>query len=600
MCHLSQIQSHIQECDTLPLVVAAMVGSFVLYLGFFRRRSLPAIPFELKPPAQSLPGWQSGEILETPSIFVKDQPDLIQCFDPATGRSLGQVAATTIAELDDKIQRAKSAQAAWALTGFEQRRQVLRTLNEFVLKHQREICQVACRDSGKTLIDATLGEVLTTSAKLQWTIKNGERALQDDNRDPGFMMMYKRARVVYQPRGVVAALVSWNYPFHNTVGPVISAMFSGNAIVVKASEHVAWSMQYWEQMVKRALNVCGHNPDLVQFVTGFADIGSALTSSPLIDHITFIGSPEVGKLVMRSASVNLTPVTLELGGKDCAIVFGDADMGQCVPVLMRSVIQNASQNCIGIERILVQAPAYDKFVDEMARRIRAVRVGSILDDGPGQVDCGAMVLSSCFGRLESLIADAVSKGARCLVGGHAYKHPRHPKGQYFEPTLLVDVTPDMDITRNETFGPIMVVMKFSDEQDALRRVHASPYGLGSSVFSGDRARGRRVALKLRTGMANVNDFGVNYICQSLPFGGVGISGFGRFAGPEGLRALCVEKAFTEDRLPFVKTPIPPIVDYPIRDTEKGYQFTQQIVAFAYSDSWWESIKAGLKLGKLSM
>ncbi|KAJ2707852.1 Meiotic Sister-Chromatid recombination aldehyde dehydrogenase [Coemansia sp. IMI 203386] len=600
MCHLSQLVTQMQGCDALPVVVAVAVGSVVLYVIFFRARTLPAIPFELKPPAQSVPGWRSGEILSNPSIIVKDRPDLIQCFDPATGRSLGQVPATTLAELDDKIQRARNAQKTWALTSFEQRRQVLRTLHKFVLGHQREICQVASRDSGKTLVDATLGEVLTTAAKLQWTIKNGEKALQDDERDPGFMMMYKRAKVVYQPRGVVAALVSWNYPFHNTVGPVISALFAGNAIVVKASEHVAWSMTYWEQMVKRALNVCGHNPDLVQFVTGFADVGNAVTASPNIDHVTFIGSPEVGKLVMRAASANLTPVTLELGGKDCAIVFADADMKQCVPVLMRGVVQNASQNCIGIERILVQAQAYDGFVAEMERRMRAVRLGAVLDDDPREVDCGAMVLGYCFDRLEALVADAVSKGARCLVGGQAYKHPRHPQGQYFAPTLLVDVTPEMEITRTETFGPIMVVMKFTDEKDALDQVHSSPYGLGSSVFSGDRGRGRRVALKLRTGMANVNDFGVNYICQALPFGGVGISGFGRFAGPEGLRALCVEKAFTEDRLPFVKTPIPPIVDYPIQDAEKGYQFTQQIVAFAYSESWWASLKAGLRLGKLAM
>ncbi|KAJ2055679.1 Meiotic Sister-Chromatid recombination aldehyde dehydrogenase [Coemansia sp. S2] len=593
--------SDLLQCEALlPVVVAVAVGGAAMYFVLFHKTSLPAIPFELKPPSESLPGWKSGKLLDQPSIFVEGRPDLIQCFDPATGRSLGQVPATTVDQLNDKLKRARNAQKTWALTTFEQRRQVLRTLNEFVLGHQREICQVACRDSGKTLIDATLGEVLTTNAKLQWTIKNGEDALKDDSRDPGFMMMYKRAKVIYQPRGVVAALVSWNYPFHNTVGPVISALFSGNAIVVKASEHVAWSMTYWEQMVKRALNICGHDPELVQFVTGFADIGNALTSSPLVDHITFIGSPEVGKMVMKSASVNLTPVTLELGGKDCAIVFADADMSQCIPVLMRGVIQNASQNCIGIERILVQEGAYDKFVAEMERRIKTVRLGAVLDDGDAGVDCGAMVLSNCFGRLESLIADAVAKGACCLVGGHPYVHPRHPRGQYFEPTLLVDVTPEMDITRNETFGPIMVIMKFKDEQDALDRVHSSPYGLGSSVFSGDRARGRRVALKLRTGMANVNDFGVNYICQALPFGGVGISGFGRFAGPEGLRALCVEKAFTEDRFPFVKTPIPPIVDYPIQDAEKGYQFTQQIVAFAYSDSWWASIKAGLRLGKLSM
>ncbi|KAI8320691.1 ALDH-like protein [Martensiomyces pterosporus] len=586
--------------EAFPVVIAVVAGSVVLYCLFIRKSSLPAIPFELKPLPESLPTWRGGETLDKPSILVDGHPELIQCFDPATGRSLGQVRATTVDELNDKLHRARKAQETWAKTSFEQRRQVLRTLNEFVLAHQREICQVACRDSGKTLIDATLGEVLTTCAKFQWTIKNGERVLKDDSRDPGFMMMYKKAKVIYQPRGVVAALVSWNYPFHNTIGPITSALFSGNAIVVKASEHVAWSMAYWEQMVKRALNVCGHDPDLVQFVTGFADIGTALTSSPLVDHITFIGSPEVGKLVMKSASANLTPVTLELGGKDCAIVFADADMAQCIPVLMRGVFQNASQNCIGIERILVQEQAYGAFVDEMLRRIKTLRLGSILDDGENEVDCGAMVMASTFDKLESLVDDAVQKGARCLIGGKRLSHPKHPKGQYFQPTLLVDVTPEMDITHNETFGPIMVIMKFRDEKDALEQMHSSPYGLGSSVFSGDRERGRRVALKMRTGMANVNDFAVNYMCQSLPFGGVGISGFGRFAGPEGLRSLCVEKAFTEDRVPFVKTPIPPIVDYPIKQSEKGYAFTQQIVAFAYSDGWWESIKAGLRLGKISM
>ncbi|KAJ2778119.1 Meiotic Sister-Chromatid recombination aldehyde dehydrogenase [Coemansia javaensis] len=583
----------------LPAAVAVVAGGAVLW-ALLRAGRLRAIPFELRAPAESAPGWAGGPILDEPGIAVAGAPGVIQCYDPATGRSLGRVRATTAAELDERLRRARAAQAAWAQTTFEQRRQVLRTLLAFVLAHQREICHVACRDSGKTLVDATLGEVLTTAAKLQWTIAHGERALRDDERAPGFMMAYKRARVVYQPRGVVAALVSWNYPFHNTVGPVISALFAGNAIVVKASEHVAWSMPYWEQMVRRALNVCGHDPDLVHFVTGFADVGKAVAASPLVDHITFIGSPEVGRLVMRAASENLTPVTLELGGKDCAIVFADADLGQCVPVLMRSVVQNASQNCIGIERILVQAPIYDRVVDEMARRMGQVRLGAVLDDPPNEVDCGAMVLPGCFDRLEALVADAVAKGARCLVGGRRHVHPRHPRGQYFAPTLLADVTPDMDITRCETFGPIMVLMRFADEQDALRQVHASPYGLGSSVFSSDRARARRVALRLRTGMANVNDFGVNYICQALPFGGVGISGFGRFAGPEGLRALCVEKAFTEDRFPFVKTPIPPIVDYPIQDTEKGYQFTQQIVAFAYGESWWQSIKAGLRLAKLSI
>ncbi|KAJ1879268.1 Meiotic Sister-Chromatid recombination aldehyde dehydrogenase, partial [Coemansia sp. S17] len=151
--------SDLLQCEALlPVVVAVAVGGAAMYFVLFHKTSLPAIPFELKPPAESLPGWKSGKILDQPSIFVEDRPDLIQCFDPATGRSLGQVPATTVDQLNDKLKRAHNAQKTWALTTFEQRRQVLRTLNEFVLGHQREICQVACRDSGKTLIDATLGE----------------------------------------------------------------------------------------------------------------------------------------------------------------------------------------------------------------------------------------------------------------------------------------------------------------------------------------------------------------------------------------------------------------------------------------------------------
>ncbi|KAI8379113.1 Aldehyde/histidinol dehydrogenase [Radiomyces spectabilis] len=553
--------------------------------------------FHVRPPAAADPKW-TGPVLEKPSLQDPSDPSNIICYDPATGYHLGNIRAPTPAQVQLAYERTKEAQVQWAKTSFEQRRAVLRSLLAFVLENQETICRVGCRDTGKTMIDASLGEVITTCAKLRWTIDHGENVLADDYRDPGLMMMYKHAKIVYQPMGVVAALVSWNYPFHNALGPVISALMSGNGIIVKCSEYVAWSSQYYLEIVRACLAAHGHDPELVQFISGFADVGEAIVRSG-VNHITFIGSPGVGKLVQRNAAEYLVPCLLELGGKDCAVLLKDADLKQAIPVLMRGVFQNCGQNCIGIERIVVAAEIYDQVVAEMQKRIGTLRQGSILADGEG-VDCGAMTMGNQFEKLEGLVQEAVSRGARLLHGGKRYHHPKYPTGQYFEPTLLVDVTPDMAIANNETFAPIMVIMKHTGPEDAVRVVNACPYGLGSSVFSADKALAEKICLQLKAGMANVNDFAVNYLCQSLPFGGVGISGYGRFAGPEGLRGLCVPKALTTDRIPGVKTPIPPILDYPIKSGGKGYGFVQDLVTLIYNPEMVAKVKAGLGLAKASM
>jgi acyl-CoA reductase-like NAD-dependent aldehyde dehydrogenase len=448
------------------------------------------------------------------------------------------------------------------------------------------------------VIDANLGEVITTCAKLRWTIDNGETVLADDYRSPGLMMMYKNSKVVYQPLGVVSALVSWNYPFHNAIGPVISALMSGNGIIVKCSEYVAWSSRYYEQIVKTCLSVHGFDPDLVQFINGFADVGEEVVRSG-VNHVTFIGSPAVGKLVQRNAADYLVPCLLELGGKDCAILLKDTDLVQCIPVLMRGVFQNCGQNCIGIERIIIASEIYDKVVEDLSTRVGNLRQGSILTDGEG-VDCGAMTMGNQFEKLEGLVQEAVSRGARLLHGGKRFQHPVHKHGQYFEPTLLVDVTADMAICNNEAFAPIMVVMKHNGPEDALRIANLCPFGLGSSVFSSDKDLAEKMCLRLKVGMANVNDFAVNYLCQSLPFGGVGISGYGRFAGAEGLRGLCVPKAITTDRIPGVKTPIPPVLDYPIKSGAKGWNFVQSLVTLIYNPEVPAKLKAGVELAKAAM
>ena len=417
-----------------------------------------------------------------------------------------------------------------------------------------------------------------TAEKLQWTINHGEKALRPDRRPTNFLMMYKKNTVVYEPLGVVAACVSWNYPFHNFLGPVISAIFTGNGIVVKPSEQTAWSTTtYFLPLVRGALLSCGHPPDLVQSVVCLPAVADVLTSYEDIAQLTFIGSRPVALKVCASAAKALTPVTVELGGKDPAVILDDARTVKELPaiasILMRGVFQSAGQNCIGVERVIALPGVYDKLLDIVAARIRNLRLGSILLDQQQETpDVGAMISPASFQRLESLIADAVQQGARLLCGGKRYHHPTHPHGHYFTPTLLADVTPSMRIARSvELFAPIFVVMRAASVPHAIDVANScSPeFGLGASVFGHHHHDLAWCIHGIKSGMVSVNDFGSYYAVQ-LPFGGgVKGSGFGRFAGAEGLRGLCNAKSVCEDRFPWlVATRIPERLDYPIGQKKK--------------------------------
>ena len=435
------------------------------------------------------------------------------------------------------------------------------------------------------MIDASLGEILVTVEKLRWTILHGEKALRSSRRPTNLLMAYKTNRVEYEPLGVVAALVSWNYPFHNLIGPMISAIFAGNGIVVKASENTAWSASFFTLIVKGALHVCGHDPHLVQTVTCWPQTANHLTSHPSISHVTFIGSRPVAKIVAASAAKSLTPVVAELGGKDAAIILDSAlkDLPRIIEILLRGTFQASGQNCIGIERIIALPTVYDKLVAALEPRIRALRVGSSLDaPKEAHVDVGAMISDALFSRLENLIAAAVKDGARLLVGGSRLYHPVHHFGHYFQPTLLVDVTPTMAIANEECFGPICVLIRASTPDEAVAISNAPNFGLGASVFGEHDWAMRAVVPKLKTGMVAINDFAAYYAVQ-LPFGGVGGSGYGRFAGEEGLRGLCNLKAICEDRFEWlgVRTAIPKQFCYPVPETDKGYDFCKAVVEIGY-------------------
>ncbi|CAG8529675.1 16903_t:CDS:10 [Funneliformis mosseae] len=508
----------------LDQVIAIIVGvSSIIIIKFLLFRN-EVVKFVVEVPIEAKPGWNGGKILDKPCLKDASNPGYITCYDPATGQLLDTIRAHTKDDVKEALKKARDAQQNWVKTTFSERKRVLYSLLNFIIKNQEEICWVSSRDTGKTLVDGKFGEILVTCEKIRWIIKHGEKALATEYRGTSPVLPHKLAKIEYQPLGVVTALVSWNYPFHNVFGPIISSLFVGNGILIKSSEQVAWSMQFYSKIIKTCLMECGHDPDIVQFLCGFPEFGEAVVRSG-VDGITFVGSCEVGKQVMKAASDNLTPCILELGGKDCAIIRHDANLSQALPITMRGTFQNAGQNCVGLERILIHESLYDGFVVMVTEQIKKLKVGSILNDDD-IVDIGAMTMSGQGERLQNLIQASVSEGAKLVLGGRPFTHPKYPTAQYFEPTLLIDVTPNMTILKQELFAPIMIVMKFSTDEEAIEICNSSPFGLGNSVFSGDQNKGEWMARRLRCGMVNVNDFGATYLCN-LPFGGVGISGFGR-------------------------------------------------------------------------
>ncbi len=524
--------------------------------------------------------------LRAPSYPAADRAaTLIPCHDPATLEPLGSVRAMDEEAVRAVVRRARELQPAWGRTSFRERRAVMRDLLDAIVERQREICELAVRDSGKTMVDASLGEIFPVCEKIRYVMDHGERDLAPEARRSGFLM-HKKAWVEYPPLGVVGVIAPWNFPFHNIYCPVVPALFAGNAVVVKVSEHTSWSAEALVGVLRDVLERRGHHRDLIQVVTGYGDTGAALVRSG-VDKIFFTGSPENGAKVMATASENLTPVVLELGGKDPMIVCDDADLDHAARQAMLGVFTACGQMCVGAERLYVFESVYEAFVERVKARVGALRQGPPLQND-GNVDVGAMTMPAQLDILDRLVEDAVKKGAKVLAGG---KRRTDIAGQYFEPTILVDVDHSMDITQKEQFGPIMVIVKVRDEEDAIRMANDCPYALGSSVFSKDLDRAERMARRIRAGMTVVNDYGLAYMMQSLPFGGVGRSGFGRINGREGLRACCNEKAMVTDRVPMGAG----VAVYPIRPAT--YDLTRGVIGMIYAQGISGKAKAAATFAK---
>jgi acyl-CoA reductase-like NAD-dependent aldehyde dehydrogenase len=473
--------------------------------------------------------------------------EVIACYEPATRSPLGSVPVTPSAWIPTVVERGRDAQRVWAKAPFRERRRVLSLLLERILDRADDICGWVVRDAGKTREHAMMGEIWPVAEKLRWTLAHGEKHLRPE-RVSSRPFVHKRARIEYVPRGVIGIIAPWNYPFQNILGPAVPALMAGNAVIVKPSEWVAWSSAQIQALLDEVLEEAGAPQRLVQMVQGEGATGAALIGAG-IDQVVFTGSRDNGKRVLAAAAETLTPAILELGGKDPLIVCDDADLERAAHAAMAGAFVNCGQNCLATERILVFDAVYDAFaarVSELAGDLR--QAPPALDEA---VDLGAILSPLQLDRIASLVDDAVRRGATVLRGG---KRAHTDRGQFFEPTVLADVTPDMSIAQEETFGPVMVLMRVQDEGEALRVANGTGYGLSATVMTRSARRARRMVRQLHAGSAAWNDFGLTYMAMDLPFGGVGDSGFGRLNGRDGLRAFTHPKAILEDRMPSLGVP----------------------------------------------
>jgi acyl-CoA reductase-like NAD-dependent aldehyde dehydrogenase len=452
--------------------------------------------------------------------------------NPATGQIVGTVPDLDAASVADLARRGRAAQPGWEAYGFEGRAQIMRRMQKWLMDNQERVIETIMSETGKTYEDAEFAEIAYTANAFGFWARNAASYLADERvRSSQVLVKGKKLILRYRPLGLVGVIGPWNYPLTNSFGDCIPALMAGNSVILKPSEVTPLT----SLLAAEGLRDCGMPADVFQVATGRGETGAALTQH--VDMIMFTGSTRTGRKVAQAAAERLIPCSLELGGKDPMIVLSDADLERAANLAVYYSMQNAGQTCISIERVYVEAPAYDEFVAKVSQKMGALRVGA--PHGPGSVEVGAITFPPQLDTIEDHVGDAVAKGARVLAGGHRVESGG---GRFYAPTLLVDVDHSMKIMTEETFGPTLPIMKVRDAEEAVRLANESQYGLGASVFSRDTARGEELARRLQAGAANVNDALINYTVLELPMGGAKASGLGSRHGATGIRKYCAQQA----------------------------------------------------------
>jgi acyl-CoA reductase-like NAD-dependent aldehyde dehydrogenase len=457
--------------------------------------------------------------------------------NPATGAVIRTLPVTGPDEVRAMAERARAAQRGWEALGFEGRGRVLRRMQKWVVDHADQVVQTIVDETGKTHEDASVVELAYGAGALGFWAKHAPDYLADEKvRTSNPFVLGRKLTVRYAPVGVVGVIGPWNYPMTNSFGDAVPALAAGNAVLLKPSEITPLT----SLLLAEAFRECGMPEDVLQIPIGGAETGTAMIDE--VDFVMFTGSTATGKKVMARAAETLTPVALELGGKDPMIVLADADVERAANAATYYAMQNGGQTCVSIERVYVEAPIYDTFVNAVTERVKALRLGP--PAGPGTVDVGAVTFAPQLDIIRRHVDQARDAGARITTGGHV----RDGAGRFYEPTVLADVDHSMTAMTEETFGPTVPIMKVADAEEAIRLANDSTYGLGASVWTKDTARGEQIARRIESGYACVNDANVNYFAYELPMGGWKSSGLGVRHGAGGIRKYTRQQAILVTRV----------------------------------------------------
>jgi acyl-CoA reductase-like NAD-dependent aldehyde dehydrogenase len=447
--------------------------------------------------------------------------------NPATGQIFTHVPDMGADEVKRLVDEARAAQPGWAEMGFDARAKVFYRARKWLIDNRDRVARTIVEETGKTREDAMLAEVMFIADSFGYWAKSAPKHLKDEKvRSHSPLMFGRKLMVRYQPRGVIGVIGPWNYPLTNCFGDGIAAFAAGNSVVFKPSEITPMATMLMQECMREA----GLPDGVMQVATGRGPTGAALIEH--VDYVMFTGSIATGKKVAAEAAKTLTPHSLELGGKDPMIVLRDADVERAANGAVFWSMANGGQICQAIERVYVEEPIYDEFIGKIVEKTRALRQG--VPGEAGSVEVGAVTFAPQADLIEEHLRDAVEKGAKVLVGGKRGPGP----GRFWEPTVVVDVDHTMKLMTDETFGPVLPVMKVADEHEALRLANDSRYGLNSSVWTKDIAKGERIASQVEAGSTCVNDAVANYLAQELPFGGVKESGIGVRHSAAGIRKYC--------------------------------------------------------------
>lgn len=470
------------------------------------------------------------------AIQSKTDTSTIVVRNPADGRVVGTVPIETAHTVAAKARELRLFQPQWAALGPRGRKRWLLKYQDWVLDNAEHIVEVVQSETGKTRADAS-GEPTITASLFDYWAGRAERFLLDEHpRSFNPLAMTKKLTTTYRPYPVVGVITPWNFPFVMPGLDVVPALAAGAAVLLKPSEVTPLSgvefVRGWTEIGA---------PPVLALATGYGATGAAVIDN--VDFVQFTGSTATGRKVAVACAERLIPYSLELGGKDPALVLADADLDRAANGITWGGMYNSGQVCVSVERVYVEAPVYDEFVAKLTDNVRRLRQGQ--DDRKFMYDVGALATSAQRDIVQRHVDGAVAAGARVVTGGKPTG-----TGTFFQPTVLVDVDHSMSCMTEETFGPTLPVVKVADEAEAIRLANDSVYGLSATVWTGDKDRGERIARQLDVGAVNINDVLSNAFACDIPMGGWKQSGIGaRWGGAAGVLKYCRPQAITSPRIP---------------------------------------------------